>query len=67
MHAAGERTTAQVVEAAEHGAVVERHHRVAVRRLVARRDERVERERVVVGRDELFLDQRPEDAHGGGV
>ena len=41
---------------------VERHHRVAVIFLVAGVDQGVERERVVVGRGDVFFDQGAEDA-----
>ena len=37
------------------------HHRLTVRFLVARRNQGIERERVVLGRRELLFHQRPED------
>ena len=41
---------------------VERHHRVAIVFLIAGVDQRVERERVVVGRGDVFFDQGAEYA-----
>ena len=44
-----------------HGAVVPRHDRVAVRRLVARQAQGVERQRVAVGDRRLLLDEAGDD------
>ena len=41
---------------------VERHHRLAIVLLIAGIDQRVQRERVVVRRGDVFFDQRAEDA-----
>ena len=56
-------------------AFVQRHHRVAVVLLVAGVDQSIERQRVVIGRGDVFFDQGAQDAgfdfsknvHGGGL
>jgi len=53
--------------ALRHRALVELHHRLAVRGLVARRRQRIQGERVLVGRGEGLLDQRTERTHAHRV
>ncbi len=52
----------QPVEPALHVGVAELHHRLAVRLLIARRHERIERQGVVLRCRRLLLHQRPKDA-----
>ena len=59
---AGQAFFLQRGEGVADGGFVERHHRVAIVFLVAGVDQGVERERVVVGRGDVFFDQGAEDA-----
>ncbi len=59
---AGQALFLQGGEGVADGRFVESHHRVAIIFLVAGVDQSVERERVVVGRGDVFFDQRAEDA-----
>ena len=59
---AGEALFLQRGQGVANGGFVERHDRVAIVFLVAGVDQGVERERVVVGRGDVFFDQRAEDA-----
>src|SRR5690242_9943763 len=49
------------------GPFVIMNRRIAVRLLIAGVDERVERERIVLGCSDLFLEQRAEDSYLGGI
>jgi len=57
---------AQPLRGVAHGRFVVVGHRMAVGRLIARQPQRVQRERVLVGRRQPLLDQAPEHALLGG-
>ena len=59
---AGEALLLQRAESLAHGFFVKGHHRVAIVFLIAGVDQGVERERIVVGRGDIFFDQGAEDA-----
>ena len=61
-HPPDELLVLQPVECALHLDVAQLHHRIAVRLLIRRGDERIQRQRVVLRRGELLLHQRAEDA-----
>ena len=63
MDEAHEAGVLQVVDGSLHGGRVVRHHRPAIRALVARGDEPVERHRVAVGHRALLLEQAAEYPH----
>ena len=49
-----------------HVVLVQIHHRLAVRALIACVDQRIQRERIVVGRGDFFFDKRAQNAGLGG-
>ncbi len=56
----------EAVQRLAHIVFIEIRYRFAIRALVARVDERIHRERVVVGRGDFFFDERAQDAGFGG-
>jgi hypothetical protein len=56
---------AQTVERAFNFRFGERHHRIPIVLLITGRSQRVERQRIIFGRRDLFFDQRTEDADFG--
>jgi len=66
-HAPDELLVLQAIERAIDIALAQLHHRLAIRFLIARRDERVERQRVVLRRRQLLFHEGAEDAELDGV
>ncbi len=64
--AAGQAVVFKAVQRLAHIIFIEIHHRLAVRALIARVDQRVQRERVVVRRGYFFFDKCAQDAGFGG-
>ena len=54
------------MEGLAHIILIEIHYRFAIGALVARVDERIHRERVVVGRGDFFFDERAQDSGFSG-